>query len=116
MTSLFQCFSRIPSAAVRRELDGHLYTYIPHKLVDGRIEADFQKPQLVRADDARCFQKGGERYIWFASVGSALLSRICPPFGVSVLPECDALLAALGYSHIDFPGCGGEAGSEVRDS
>lgn len=103
MTTRFQCFSRIPSAAARREVDGHLYARIPHKLVDARIEVDYKEPQMVRADDARCFHKGGEGYIWFATVGEALLKSIYAPFGVSILSEDDALLAALDHSHTDFP-------------
>ena len=103
MNEPFFCFSRVPSAVVRQQVDGHIYANIPHCLEDGKIVTDYDNPRLLRADDARCFVKGGERYVWFATVGSALVKRVCPPFGVSVLTAKNALAASNGEAFTESP-------------
>lgn len=79
-------YSRIPAAALRREIDGQLYAYIAERLSvspkGARIVQDYTRPRMVRADGAKI--ASGEAYVLFATIGDAvpLLGHI--PFGVSV--------------------------------
>lgn len=74
-------YSRIPAAALFREIDGHLYAYIPHRLTAGSIIEDFDNPRMVRFNQAG-FIKNGEAYVYFGAVG-ALVNVGFIPFGVS---------------------------------
>ena len=76
-------YSRVPAAALRTEIDGNVYAYIPHRLSDdiARIIEDFATPRMVRFG-AESFIRAGEAYVYFAKLGDALPVPLLP-FGVS---------------------------------
>lgn len=82
-------FSRIPSAAIHRQIDGKLYANIPHDMtVGGCIVEDYDKPRMMRFDPPS-FTKGGEAYVLFAKRGDAIPARGHIPFGVTVIHQED---------------------------
>lgn len=70
---MIRFYSRVPSAAVFREIDGNSYALIPHALdiPRKRITEDHANPRMVRFDRA-CFHRNGEAYVWFGSVGEGI--------------------------------------------
>lgn len=78
-------FSRIPAAALRREIDGNLYALVPHHITPRGIREDFSAPRMVRADG--CEIRNGEAWVLIGCMGDAIAQTTCLPFGVSFLHE-----------------------------
>jgi hypothetical protein len=81
-------FSRVPSGAVRRLHDGHLYAYVPDRLCNQArtVEHNPERPALVRFDPPS-FHKGGEAYVWIGRIGDALPNPQPLPFSVTIEPR-----------------------------
>lgn len=80
-------YSRIPAAALKTEIDGHVYAYIPHRLTapNGgkvKITEDFENPRFLRVDPVRI--ENGEAFVRFGSAGGAVAQLHNLPFGVTV--------------------------------
>lgn len=80
---MIRYYERIPSAALRREIDGHLYAYVQHTVTPrGVAECP---PRMVRADDAMV--KAGEAYVFIGMMGEAVAQRTNIPFPVTALAD-----------------------------
>lgn len=76
-------FEPIPAAAVRREIDGHLYAYVQHTVTPQGVR---QCPaRMVRADDARI--RDGVALVYLGSMGDAIAQRVNVPFPVVFEPQ-----------------------------
>ena len=78
-------YSRVPAAAVYREIDGNIYARIPHGLTDSgaRVSVDYKTGRIVLFNP-RGFIRNGEAFVWFASLGDALPLPFLP-YGVECL-------------------------------
>lgn len=79
-------FSRIPAAALKTEIDGHVYANIPHRLTatnDGKVKIieDFANPRYVRVEPVRI--ENGEAFVRFGRAGEKIAQLTNLPFGVT---------------------------------
>jgi len=71
-------FASTPAAALRREIDGHLYAYVMHHVTaEGVRECS---PRMVRADGVKI--TNGVAYVWIGQMGDLIAQRLNLPFGI----------------------------------
>lgn len=94
-------FYRVPSGAVHREPDGHLYAWVGATVTENGVREC--KERKVKADD--CLFHNGEGYVWIGSMGEAIAQRVNLPFAVtyseakaSLIADAPALLDALRWA------------------
>lgn len=76
-------FQRIPAAALRREIDGHLYAY-----TDVRVTADGVcrcEARMVRADDAEVSH--GVARVYVGCMGDAIAQTLNLPFSIDYVKD-----------------------------
>jgi len=76
-------FSLIPAAALRRELDGHVYAHVGHTVSAAGVRDC--APRMVRADGCRV--DAGVAWVPIGAMGDAIAQRVNLPFGVTFRAE-----------------------------